>query len=64
MSLKAFLQQKGFIEKDKDEAKKENVTTTTPGQVAPTYFPVDDPGSPVTAPRNPHQVMNHLILHS
>jgi len=50
MSLKAFLQQKGFIETDKDEAKKENVTTTTPGQVAPTYFPVDDPGSPVTAP--------------
>jgi hypothetical protein len=39
MSLKTFLQEKGFIEKENAEIKKENVTS---GQVAPTYFPLND----------------------
>jgi len=42
MSLKTFLQEKGFIEKDKDEEKKENVASSTSTQVAPTYFPIHD----------------------
>ncbi|MFL5742973.1 MAG: hypothetical protein ACJ75B_22325, partial [Flavisolibacter sp.] len=50
MSLKAFLQEKGFIEKDKAEGKQENVSTTASAQVAPTYFPIDNPSSPVTVP--------------
>jgi peptidoglycan hydrolase CwlO-like protein len=42
MSLKTFLQEKGFIEKDKAEDKKENVTSASTAQVAPTYFPIHD----------------------
>lgn len=41
MSLKTFLQEKGFVEKDKGEEKKENVTSAPSAQVAPTYFPIN-----------------------
>jgi hypothetical protein len=42
MSIKTFLQEKGFIEKDKDEDKKENVVSSDPTPIAPTYFPIHD----------------------
>lgn len=41
MSLKTFLQEKGFIEKDKADDQKENVSNAS-NQVAPTYFPLHD----------------------
>ena len=46
MSLKTFLQEKGFIEKDEDAHKKENVASYAPSQVAPTYFPIHDVNTP------------------
>lgn len=52
MSLKTFLQEKGFIEKDKAEDQKENVSNAS-NQVAPTYFPLNDINSSTgTTPTN------------
>jgi hypothetical protein len=52
MSIKTFLQEKGFIEKDKDDNKKENVVSSSPTQVAPTYFPIHDLNSSETTTTN------------
>jgi uncharacterized phage infection (PIP) family protein YhgE len=52
MSLKTFLQEKGFVEKDKNEEKKDNVTSAPSAQVAPTYFPINSDAAPQSSTSN------------
>jgi hypothetical protein len=58
MSIKTFLQEKGFIEKDKtgDIKKNENVNTMPSSQVEPTYFPIHDSGAAVSVSSSKGQV--------
>lgn len=49
MSLKTFLQEKGFIEKDKADDNKVNVSGAS-NQVAPTYFPIHELNTTATTP--------------